>query len=61
MNVPDHLLPLLKELAARHWADQILQVRRMGIDHPQGRKAHENLVAARELAQAAGVNTSVAA
>lgn len=61
MNVPDHLAPLLKELAARHWADQILQIRRMGIDHPQGMKAREELTRARELAQVMGVNTGIAA
>lgn len=60
-QIPTDLEPLLEVLARRHWEDQLLQIYRLGIDHPQGRAAQKHLDEARRLAIVAGVNTSVAA
>jgi hypothetical protein len=60
MYIPPKLQPLLKELAAEHWLQQLLQVRRFGVDHPQAKAMTEHLDAARELAKLSGVDTEVA-
>lgn len=51
MCIPDHLLPLVRELAEIHLGEQVHQVRLMGHDHPQSHKAMEHLRAARELVE----------
>lgn len=61
MFIPQHLEPTVRELIRRHWADQQAQVRLMGHDHPEGRRAARHLTEARELAEIAGVDGAVAA
>lgn len=61
MWIPEHLAPLLRQLAAEHWAFQVRQVRMLGHDHPQARCARQHLNDARDLARAVGADTSVAA
>lgn len=61
MTIPDVLVDLVRELAHRHLAEQIHQVRRMGVDHPQSRLATFHLEQARALVELVGSSRERAA
>ncbi len=50
MTIPDHLVPLLCQLAHEHLVQQLHQTRLLGHDHPQRTRAQFHLDQARQLA-----------
>ena len=61
IEVPDYLIPELREILARHLCEQIQQYRGLGHDHPQGARARLHLARARALAELVGESMERAA